>query len=306
MNKFLLFSFLIPAIAGFSACTSDSPEVSNGSELQPVRFSLKLGNMVDSDTRSLAPDYRFGDGKSVSILRCYIYNQANGSKASPVKVMNVNITQDADGNRGGDVSILLPKGQNFDIVFLATSIEQTDKDAKLCYSATDRTISLDYSKIAGNDEEIDCFYAACQDVTTDYSADNAVELKRPFAQINIGTQDYAEYSASNPVKDIAVAVDGVYNSVSVMTGDPVGPTQKVNFYAAGLPDNSQVFPKSGYKYLSMNYVLVNLRSIVSVEMTVNHSNGTAPKVLPFSNVAVERNYQTNIYAQKLLTEYSPE
>ena len=294
-------TLLLSAAMCLSGCADDLMKQREGIQevLVPVTFNLTIKDM--QGTRSLAPGYKYADGKSISILKCYVYSQSGGSTAAPSNVFDIDVKMVSE-NKGGDVTLLLPKGETYDVVFLGTSIPQTDSATKLYYDTTARTLNLNYSLINCNDEEIDCFFASRENVTTETAFNQTIELSRPLAQLNIGTQDYADYNASTSVKNISVSVDGVYSSIDLMTGDVVGNPVKADFKASAVP-TGQTFPASGYSFLSMNYVLVNLRKLVDVSLTVNHTNSsTAAKTIDIPGVAVERNYQSNVYGKKLLTE----
>lgn len=304
--KHLINSFFACALLfSMTSCSLDGPEIlPNDDELVPVHFNLQFAGMSDSQTRALAPGYKFSDGTSIYILKGYVYNQANGANAAPIKVVDIDV-KDINDHKGGDITITLPKGQTFDIVFLGTSIDQDNTNSKLYYNTSDKTLTVNYSKIAANDEEVDCFFASRTGVTSETVESDPIELTRPFAQINIGTQDYAEYNSATPIRDISLTVDGIYNKVNLMTGDVVGDPILASIAASPAP-SGQVYPLDGFSYLSMNYVLVGLRKLVSLEMTVNHTNsGTPAKVINIPNVAVERNYQTNVYGKTLLTQDLP-
>lgn len=302
MNNFFASTIIgLSALTLTSGCADDlmKENMNPDNELVPVTFNLSIKDL--QGTRSLASDYQFADGKSISILKCYVYNQAAGVSAAPSNVFDINIKA-INGNQGGDVTLLLPKGEVYDVVFLGTSIPQTDTSSKMYYNTTARTLNLNYDLISCNDEEIDCFYASREDVTTETVIDQYIELTRPLAQLNIGTQDYATYNASTPVKGIAVSVDGIYTSMDLMSGDVIGSPIKANFGASPIP-SGQTFPANGYTYLSMNYLLVNLRKLVDVSLTINHTNNsTAAKDIDITGIAVERNFQTNVYGKTLLTE----
>ncbi len=301
-KHFAFILSLLSFMAVNSSCSSSEMEdLAPEETMEAVTFKLKISPLKTTETRSLAPGYHFSDGKSISILKCYVYNTAKGQTAAPVKTIDIDI-KTINGNNGGDVTIPLPKGESYDVVFLGTSIPQTDSSSKLYYNTTARTLNLNYSLIKCNDEEIDCFFAARQNVTSESVTEETIELSRPFAQMNIGTQDYTTYNTSNPVKNISVSVDGIYESVNLMDGKLVGSPIKANYVASAIP-SGQSFPVSGYSYLTMNYLLVNLRQLADVTMTVNHTNSsTAAKEINITGVAVERNYQTNIYGKNLLTE----
>ncbi len=298
MKKEFILTILSLLLFPFSSCkdNNDLPELPE--ECVTVHFGLNFIGMSDASTRSLASGYKYADGKSISVLKCYVYNQANGSNSAPIKEIDIDV-KDVNGNKGGDISLQLPKNQNFDIIFIGTSIPQTPSTSKLYYNTTERTMTVNYS--VGNDEELDCFYAVKKNVTTETALSDIVELRRPFAQLNIGTQDYVSYNANTPIKNIAVSVDGIYNKFNLMDGEVIGSPQKINFTAAAVP-SGQVFPVADVSYLSMNYLLVNHRKLVDITMTVNHtSTATEANVIDIKNIAVERNYQTNVHGKLLLS-----
>ncbi|MDE7432268.1 MAG: hypothetical protein K2N34_10205 [Lachnospiraceae bacterium] len=269
-----------------------------------VQFHLDFKGMTGDPTRTLAPDYKFSDGSSITVLKGYVYNQANGYNAVPIQVLDIDVKV-IDGKKIGDISIMLPQNQKFDVVFLGTSINHNAQTSKLHYNITDRTLSVNYNIINGNDEELDCFFASRTIVTTAHVDAKTIELTRPFAQLNIGTLDYEEYNATTPVKDIAVKVSSIYNKVNLMTGDIVGEPLDVSFKSSTVPSD-QLYPIEGFSYLAMNYLLVDQRKLVNVDIIVNHTNSsTSSKTINIPKVAVERNYQTNVYGKTLLTKELP-
>lgn len=306
------YKYLCSAIAGFSTlllstgCTDDlNPDSFHGQDdLIAVQFHLDFKGMSGDPTRALAPDYKFSDGSSISILKGYVYNQANGDNAAPIQVVDIDV-KEIDGKKGGDISIMLPQNMKYDVVFLGTSVNHNAQTSKLYYNSSDRTLAVNYNIVKCNDEELDCFFVSRTGVTTESMDAGTVELTRPFAQLNIGTQDYDEYNASTPVKDIAVKVSSIYNKVNLMTGEVIGEPSDVSFKASPVPSD-QVYPIEGFTYLSMNYLLVDLRKLVDVDITVNHTNLLNPsKIISIPKVAVERNYQTNVYGKSLLTKELP-
>lgn len=285
-------------LSGCSQDVGDSP--SSESDYGLVEFKVALSCASADGTRSLAPGYKFSDGKSISVLRAYVYNQAYGIGVEPTSVKDI-VIENVGDNLGGSVSLLLPKGEKYDVIFLATSIPQCDESSKLYFSPIDRTLTFDYSKSYCNDEELDCFWTSLKGISVGDTPDDVIYLTRPLAQVNIGTMDYDAYNATTPVKDIAVSVSGVYSSFSLMDGSVIGDPMTAKFKASPIP-SGQNFAKDGYTHLSMNYVLVNLRKLVDVNMTVNHADSSVdPLSLSYPNVAVERNYQSNIHGKELLT-----
>ena len=119
------------------------------------------------------------------------------------------------------------------------------------------------------------------------------------AQLNIGTNDLAAAKAAGfDAKTVKVTVP-TYKSLNLVTGaveagDPVA----VSFGEGALP-TGETFPKAGYDYLSMNYLLMSAdKQLVDLEFTVKAADGST-RTLPLSAVPVQRNYRTNIYGSLL-------
>ncbi len=287
------FSFLVSFLNG---CNSEEPMPSpTQEETGVVEISLAINSKNKNlDTRSLAPGYKFSDGTSISVVKCYVYNKAHGTNSQPDAVFDISVA-DLKGN----ASIPLPKYQTFDLVFLATSIPQTNSSSKLFYNASERSLNIDYSQIYSNDEEIDCFFASLKNISGDSTSEYSVTLYRPLAQMNIGATDVSSYNNSNPIKDVSVTVSGVYNKINLMDGSVVGEPVSANFLAAPIP-SGQDYPVNNSSYLAMNYLLVNSRKLVDVSISINHQNSSTSSLnFDLEDIAVERNYQTNVYINSL-------
>lgn len=299
MNKIFFLSSLCALAVSITGC-SDAPPVNiSDKDYITIHFGCAFSHINSDDTRSLAPGYTFSDGSSVSVLRCYLYSRSKGAGAPPVKTVDIDV-KTVNGHPGGDFSVQLPRGESYDAVFLGTSIPQDDPSSKLYYSQTDRSLNVNYSSVYANDEELDCFFAVSEAVSTAATAEYDVVLKRPFAQLNIGSKDFPEYNAAHPVSNISVSVSSVYSKVNLMDGSLIGSPSTVTFMGSPVP-SGQTFPVSGFSFLSMNYLLVNTRTLVDVEMSVRHADGTT-KDISIGDVAVERNYQTNVYGKTLLSD----
>lgn len=317
MKQYILFASLISMLAAlFSGCNqdvNDSPFINTVSDYEVVNFNISLAckETNDSDTRSSLYKLHFSDGSCVNTITAYVYNQEYGDGSGPVIVKDLPIVWVGDDfdKHGANVSFSLPKGEKFDVVFLATSYPLSAKPNQcgMSYSATDRIFTIDYAKYQLNYfENMDCFYAVQKDVSTDSSIDNNVVLTRPLAQINIGSMDIDKFYEDCSVPSWNVSVDGIYSSFNVMDGSVAGDPITGDFRYDNSHDyyksylSEYAFPKEDYDYIAMQYVLVNLRKTVDVSLTINRS-GKDPLVLTFNNVAVERNYQSNIYGKELLT-----
>lgn len=291
---YILFSLLLP-ITLFS-CSSEEILPDKQDELNSYTIDISVPSSIRTrgdETRS------YGDGTTISYLKYYVYMQSSGNSADPIMKGDIAIT-DVGGKRGGKLHVMLPIVDKYDFVFIATSQNPEDNASKVKYNLANRTLNVNYDNISTNDDGADCFFGVLKDINADKGFNHDVTLKRPFAQLNIGTKDLSEYNSmsSSSLQSIGVAVNGVYSSMKVMDGSVSGNILKVTFPATNLP-SSQVFPVSETTYLSMNYLLVNERKDVTVTLTAN--NTTSSFSTDYTSIPLQRNHQTNLYG-KLLTK----
>ena len=291
-NQILIFfvAFIL------SSCASDVL-LEEDSNSGTINFDVSVPVYTDMRTRGLGDTKTYSDGSTVSELKCYIYNRVLGEDAAPIRTENIEI-HDYDDHRGGSLSIDLPTGQAYDFVFLATACKQDDNSSKVFYNPSGRTLNFNYDRIKTSDEDVDCFFGVLNGLTSEDKAEHSIVLKRPGAQLNIGTKDLKSYNelSSSPLETVGLAVDGVYSAMNVMDGSVIGDARKVAIARNALP-SGQVFPVNGADYLSMSYLLVNERTNVGVTMTA--SNGDSSFNTEFSDVPLQRNHQTNIYGNLL-------
>lgn len=292
-----LISMILSPILLFS-CSDD---ISTPENNESVSIEINVPRQDDLKTRA------YGDGSSVNNLKCYVYAQGNGTSGEPITVDDIPLSTD----NKAFYSIQLPDGQNYDLFFLATSGEQENTSGKIYYNRADRTFNVNYSNFTANDESVDCFMGTIQNLSnaqTSYS----ITLKRPFAQLNIGTKDLDDYNSLSVAKlsAVDVSVDGVYSSMNVMNGNMIGTKSRVSFPQL-TSFSSNPFPVPDSKYLSMNYLLMNTRENATVTMRTTSSDGSNIDY-SFNNIPLQRNFKTNIYGNLLTksndykVEISPE
>ena len=133
-----------------------------------------------------------------------------------------------------------------------------------------------------------------------------VTLKRPFAQLNIGTADLEEAAnAGFPVDKVSVEIPtGVCDVLNLWTGKSscskeISRTFKKNDI---VDTELYAFPVAGYDHLAMNYLLVNAEKSPLNNVTLNYYSGDRVKSRTFSNVPAQRNWRTNIYGELLTSD----
>ena len=279
--KKLFFSSLALVAMMFAGTSCSSEEVTPVTGESTVTLSVTLPDGIQSRT--------FGDGHTAQKLTMLVLDQNN--KALPV--FNGDAVLNTDINLTKQVNVQLAAGKTYKVVCWAAA-----EGSPYTFDTSDFTVRANYEGVKANEEKLDAFYAA-QDITVKGNTTETVKLYRPFAQLNIGTDDLAAAKAAGfAAKTVTVKVP-TYKSLNLLTGavEP-GDPRAVTFAANALP-TGETFPKSGYDYLSMNYLLMSTdKQLVDVEFTVT-AEGGATRTLPVNAVPVQRNYRTNIYGSLL-------
>lgn len=206
-------------------------------------------------------------------------------------------------------SMKLVKEQKYDIVFWA---QTSGID---CYGIDPETgvMTVDYSKVLSNDDSFDAFYVTLKDFqATDSQSGVDVILKRPFAQVNVGTGkaefENAGYAGVN-VDKTGISISNVADELNLLTGKASG-SVAVAFAPADLLDENLVIYKgtemeTQYEYLSMNYILVGDvdtpgEKVILDDFTISFYEASSKvNTLTIPNVPVRRNWRTNIVGDNL-------
>ena len=174
---------------------------------------------------------------------------------------------DATINGSTTVELQLTTGNTYSVIFWAAA-----PDAPYTVDLGAKTMTVDYAvdKTLSNDEARDAFYKYYTFTVTGAQTET-IELRRPFAQINIGTADYtASTSAGYTPTHSAVTVKNAYSTLDLAEGKVYDEVEVT--YATANIKKDETFPVTGYEYLAMNYVLVGAeKGVVDVEFTYTTS-----------------------------------
>lgn len=277
MKKKILFGML--AIAGLFAtsCQDQIVPVVNEGETAVVSFMVETPEIA---TRA------FSDGTTATVLQYAVYD-AKG------EIINDFTVTDAEINMTATVELQLTTGNEYGVIFWAAS-----ESAPYTVDFAAKTMTVDYEGALSNDEDFDAFYKY-ETFTVTGSMSKTIELKRPFAQLNVGTNDFAAAAATGYVPATSsVKVSNVYTTLDLFTGVATGETE-VTFAANAIPEG-ETFPVAGYDYIAMNYLLVNAeKEVVDVEFAYAAEGEATPRVRTVGSVPVQRNHRTNLYGQLL-------
>ena len=237
----------------------------------------------------------YSDGLTVDDLQYAVYEvKVEGENKTLTHLSSLNGTKELTG-LSTNVQIELANNKKYAVIFWAD-----DENAPYTFKPAEKTVTVDYNNAKCNDESRDAFYAY-KEFEVKGAATLGVELRRPFAQVNVGTSDLAEAAKSNFVPSTsALVVKNVCNVLNLATGEATGGVD-VTFKAEAIPAGED-FPynKAEYKYLAMSYVLVGKdKGSYDVTYTITAGDGTVINNT-IGAVPMQANYRTNIYG-KLLT-----
>ena len=205
-----------------------------------------------------------------------------------------------DFNKQANVPLQLAAGKTYKVLFWADAYGNA-QDAPYTVDFAALKMNVNYTGAVCNDESRDAFYNFVTVEVDQANKTQEVTLTRPFAQLNIGTDDLNKLDGVSAAKT-QVKVN-VYNQLDLKTGFvTTGSTATAQtFTLADRPAETEAFPVNGYKYLAMNYLLVGKdKTVVDVEFSYGADAATA-KTRTYTGIPVQPNYRTNIYGS-LLTQ----
>ena len=304
MRNLLLMFTMVGMLLATSCSNDDLDTVQSGDEPQ-VTFSLSLEKKIA--TRAIS------DGSQADKLVYAVFDE-NGDRISTIqKVERTDVTFPVTE------TLTLAKGQTYKIAFWAQ-----DADCEAYTIDDNMNVTVSYENASNNDETRDAFFKT-ETFTVTGSTSIHVELKRPFAQINVGVteEDWEAAVASGvTIKNSSVVIKNAATSINLLTGAVSGseaityslntiPTEdlKVDVNRDGTIGNDET-----YTWLSMSYILVNdggednasvdgaqKATLESLEFTFQPESGNEITLKNgLTSVPVQRNWRTNILG-KLLT-----
>lgn len=284
MKRYLLSSFTIAAAA--LLMTSCNDEMDNGlktGDEGTVTFTAQLPS--EMGTRA------FADGLTAKHLQYAVYE---AGQSTPLKVFGDETTVVGEAemvNLKKSVTLKLTSGKSYDVIFWANATT----DSPYTFNPASQEVSVDYSKVNNNSDNCDAFFKK-ETITVSGNQSVDVKLTRPFAQVNIGTDDFDAAKASGLEVTQTEVVAKAFATLNLATGEVADEADRT-FTMKAIPTASDgEFPVAGgYKYLSMDYLLVGADK-ATVDVVFNYGG---PQNRTFTNVPVQRNYRTNIYGSLL-------
>lgn len=193
------------------------------------------------------------------------------------------------------IKVSLVKNKTYDIYCWAQSYTM-DTESPYQWNETDKSISVTYpSKMTNYDEGRDAFYGKLTSFQSGVTANHSITLKRPFAQINVGTNDLQayKYASGNNAPVFGMTVKGAATSVNLDT-DAVSGSEDAVIATAASSTTTFEASVTGLSYLAMGYVLPG-EGLMEVDLNVDGDADFAT----YTSVPSQMNYRTNIYGALL-------
>ena len=274
MTKKILFGMMAATMMFATSCENELDLGTNAGENAQVTFSVGTPEIA---TRA------YSDGQTATVLQYAVYD-AEGNELTDLTVT------DAEIHGSTTVNLQLTTGNTYSVIFWAAA-----EGAPYDVDFGAKTMTVDYDEAVSNDETRDAFYKY-HTFTVKGAQTETIELKRPFAQLNIGTADYAASTSAGYTPAYSYVKVPVSKVLNLVDGE-VDEAAAVEFKLAAIPQG-ETFPVSGYDYLSMNYLLVPAdKEVVDLTFGYSENNTTVEKTRTVGSVPVQRNYRTNIYGQ---------
>lgn len=277
--------FAVVAMLLTTSCSNDETNELISGEPVTTSFKVQLPNSIGTRPNKGAKK-AFADGKTATKLKYMVFDENNNRVTTiPTGEKTINLST--------DVQLSLITGKKYKIVFWAANaaapytIDETGK------------VTVNYEGMKTNDESLDAF-CRCYEFTAGAEVENPVKLYRPFAQLNVGTKDMDKAVKAGFKKADAktkVQVSGIANTLNLITGEVSGEAE-VTCNLNAIP-TGETFPKEGYEYLSMDYLLVGKETKTVVDVEWQITDGTTTVDRTFTNVPLQGNYRTNIYGNLL-------
>ena len=269
---------MIAAALLAGSCQKEASEADSTSA--EAIFSVNLP--IDLSTKAI------GDGTTATELYYGVFNQNGEFISSLAQAEKVEVV-----GKTATLKLKLVRNYTYSIVFWAQA-----PGAPYTFVAKDAIVTVDYSG-AANDENRDAFCQLHKFTVPDKATfDETVYLKRPFAQINFGADDFAQITELGLDMESTVQINGLADTYDILKGVVSG-NASTSFKLSTVPaqyDPAETLVVGGkdYGYVSMNYILapVKVGELANISATFAYNNDTVTLDVP--NVPFQRNFRTNI------------
>lgn len=305
--KNLLLTIAAAALLLLTSCQRDELQ---GGSISGEEVSVSISAvMPDGGGMVVKSDTEPGDGSLANRCIMQIYYLPDGENAEPIPYGD-RVTVAVSGMKAVFPDQRLVSGHDYRFVFWADCIDDNSTEEG---RAADKHYETDefpvISFIEGgtyrsNDDTRDAFFAAeVRNISGPSS--QSFDLKRPFGQLNIITTDWGAIPDDVAPSKVKLEFKSLPNSIDLVSGDVTG---DVDIVSEVVPV-SQVPLNGDSKQLSFDYIFAkDGEQTVLADFTMDFllADGTTQvtdEAYPFTNIPVQRNYQTNV-SGNLLTDRS--
>ena len=274
MRKYFLS---IVALAAGLFATSCQESIVEPQIAGPTTFTVQLPEQMGTKAD-------IGSANNVNNLFVAVYAEAEPDAEAIFK------KQVAVENGVAKVTLNLIQDQSYDIVFWAQKgTSYVDANSEL--------LSIPMKNTFHNSEEGAAFFHF-EDEFTPNGAPKDIILRRPFAQLNLGTTPASlktdVQSDSLKLSQSYIKVEKVAATFNTVLGVGEG-EQTIEFALANVPSQKLYVGGVKYYYVSMDYLPIagDDQALVNVNAKIKLDNGQVIDH-PFTSVPVRENYRTNI------------
>ena len=256
MKKILLYLLGAVAALALASCARE-PELGDperGGQPVPVTFSLNLGNAM---TKAAPESSVFDDASGEFQLYAAAFSKSSGTLMTTSMVGGTGYQPVGKIDAGSaSVTLTLSRNQEYRVVFFAMHPDAYDVqfgDGNLAKFSFKRSLKA-------NDASLDAFYASV-DVTSS-STNYSVELKRPFAQINV-LATKADVPKGQTAFSSSMSVLAPVN-FDLFAGAAGTEVEEIAFASNAISAAALGKYKDSHVWIGMNYVLVPAAGTVTV------------------------------------------
>ena len=251
-----------------------------------------------------------GDGSDVNRCIMSIYLADEGLAGGPILYAEKVIAQ-VSGKTAVFPDQRLVSGHEYRFVFwadyVADNTSETGRATDLNYDTQSfPTVSFkDGAAYKSNDDTRDAFFLV-KDVTVSGPSTQSFELRRPFGQLNIITNDWGAIpkEAADQLRPAKVKLTFNYvpNTIDLLTGEVSGAAD----LTGEAVEVSEIAQDGDAKHLSFDYILAKegeqtILLDFTMDFLADDGNTKVTDTYTFTNIPVQRNYQTNVRGN-LLTD----
>ena len=299
------FKFL--AFVGFgslllASCASDEPLGPNDRPNDgKVQFTI---NLDGAQTRA------YGETPSCNELYYTVYDMDN-----KVVLADQQKAAFGEGVTSTTVELQLVANQQYKVIFYAHNSNSTFSsyaNGKVTVNYANKNINSNIDDAFINKKEYTPAGATTALPNQVFTADGnakTVYLTRPFAQVNIGTDDLNSAAVKNIINNVTTEFTvstGLYTEYSILNegsmGEPYTDPYTASTGAPSVNPNFPVEPEIYSNLLSVYLLVPQTQDVVNAQYVINLTDKPVINTLNLNGMPVQGNYRTNIYGSLLTTQ----